>query len=397
MSNYDILLMSVKNIFRNKLKFILTMISICIGITSIMIITTVSDIGKKIIDDELDSMGIDGLSISNKYSDIESVLSLEVISSIENNFEQIDYVMPILSDMGTYSSSTSEGQAVIFGVDNTLYDTLKVKSLYGKCFSQNDVEYARNVCIIDENLANTLYKRSNIIGKEISLNLNGNKEYFEIIGVISDQKALVDSVMGENSPSFIYIPYTVALDMANEKNLSQIAIRASADADLNELKEDLEYFTSKKRDLEDKIDVQNISSYMESISNVTLIVGLLLGFVASISLVVASIGVSNIMFSSAVERKKEIGIYMALGAKANTISKIFLAESVLICLFSGVIGVIIGVISIFTVSQIINVEFYINVKYIIIVFAISILCGIISGIAPAIKASKLNPIDVLRE
>lgn len=395
MSNLDILLLAIKNIFKNKLKFALTMVSIVIGVTSVVIITTVSDFGQQLISQEFESMGIDGLAISSKYSD--SVLSVDLAKTIEQNFAEISEAMPIISKIGTFETYTKSGQAIILGVDNSLYETLKITSLYGTCFTSSDINLQKKVCVIDEDLAQLLYGRSNIIGKEIYLTIDGNLEKFEICAIISNQTALIDSFMGENSPNLIYIPYTIMQTITNTQSVSQIAIRATDDSDLEQVKDDLEYFLSKKREIDNNFEIQNINSYMENINNITFFIALILAFIGSISLIVATIGVTNMMFCSAIERKKEIGIYMALGAKSSVISKIFLAESVLICLFSGALGVIMGIISAFYIAKSININFYININYVAIIFAISILSGIISGIAPAIKASHLNPIDVLRE
>lgn len=392
MSNKDILLLAFKNIFRSKVKFLLTFFSICIGISSVMIITTVGDIGSSLINEKLNSMGIDGLFVSNKYE--ESVISTDLIEKLEKNFE-IEQIMPIISSFGTYSSSRESGQAVIWGVDESMYETLQISSLFGRCFAENEVKYAQNVAIIDENLAQTLYGRANVIGKTITLQISGKNQDFEIIGVISDQKELLDSFLGENSLSFIYIPYTIVQNITETTQISQIAIRSNSD--LQVLKNDLEYYFSKNQILDGNLEIQNISSYIEIISEIMKYLTLILSFVAGISMFVAGIGVLNIMLSSTIERKKEIGIYMAIGAMKNQVGKIFLAESVIICLFSGIFGAIIGLTAVFIATNALNLPFFINFRYVLVVEMISLFCGIFAGIIPAIKASRLNPIEILRE
>lgn len=395
MSNFDIILIAYKNILKNKIKFSLTMISILIGIISVVVISTISDIATQIINKEFTSMGIDGLAISTKYSNSTNYINVNLAENIEENFLEIEQAMPVLTKFGSYETSTKTGQALILGVDESLYETLRINSLFGECFTKNDVNLQKNYCVIDETLAQKLYSRSNIIGKEIFLSISGKIVKFEIIGIISSQTELISSFSNGYSPSLIYIPYTIVQNLTNTQEISQIAIRSQDNTDLEELKLDLENFLSRKTD--NNFEIQNISAYMDTINDITYYISLVLTCVGSISLVVATIGVTNMMFSSALERKKEIGIYMALGAKPSVISKIFLTESIFICLFSGALGVIIGLIAVFFIAYSLEIDFYVNFRYIYIIFILSILSGIISGIAPAIKASLLNPIDVLRD
>ncbi|MFI3115470.1 MAG: ABC transporter permease [Clostridia bacterium] len=392
MKNKDILFIALKNIFRNKIKFFLTSMSICIGVCSVIIITTIGNVGTTLIDEKLSSMGIDGLFVSNVYND--SVITMDLINTLEKSFE-IDEIMPIVSCFGSFAGSRVSGQSVIWGVDENLYDTLKIKSIDGRCFNQNDIKYAKKVAIIDENLANELYGRVNILGKNINITFSGISQDFEIIGVISDQKEIIDSFLGENSVSFIYVPYTVVQEISQNDEISQMAIRSSQN--LDELKARLEFYFSKNKNLDGMLEVQNISSYIDTISEIMKYLTIILSFVAGISMFVAGIGVLNIMLSSTIERKREIGIYMAIGARNSEIGKIFLVESIIICVFSGVFGALVGILTVFFCVSAFLVPFSINFKSILIVEIISLVCGIFAGIIPAIKASRLNPIDVLRE
>lgn len=392
MSNKDIFFLAFRNILSNKMKFFLTSISICIGICSVMIITTVGDIGSALINEKLNAMGIDGLYVSTRYNDV--FLDQELIKTIENMFE-IEEIMPIISNFSTITTNRYNGKAMTFGVDHTLYDTLQITSLEGRCFTESEVKLAEKVSIIDENLANDLYGRTNVIGKNISLTFNGVSQEFEIIGVISNQKELVDSFLGDDFMSFVYIPYTVSQNSNQNDEISQIAIRASSNLDT--LKNDLEFYFSKQQELDGMLKVQNISSYIEIISDITRYLTIILSFVAGIGVIVAGIGVLNSMLSSTIERKKEIGVYMALGAENSQVGKIFLVECVIICLFSGVIGAIIGISIVFIGVKLVDLPFFINYKFILIIEGISFLCGILAGIIPAVKASRLNPIDILRE
>lgn len=392
MSNLDIVIIALKNIKRNKVKFLLTCLSICVGISSVMIITTIGDIGKTLINTEVSSMGIDGLSITSKYSSVD--LNIDLIEKINNNFEIVS-AMPVVSTFASYDSKTENSQAVLWGVDDSLYQTLQVNHLFGEEFSQNDVNFSSKVAIIDETTANNIYKRTNVVGKEIMVSIDGKNEYFEIKAVISDQKAMLDSFFGEYSPSFIYIPYTLLQNIKGKSDLSQVAIRA--DGDLEELKENIEYYIDKNEKYSGNLSVQNISSYLDEIGNITGYVTIVLAFIAGISMIVAGIGVLNMMLSSTIERKKEIGIYMALGASNKNVGKIFLAESIGICLFSGILGVIIGLLTVYIGTILLGISFSINLKSIIIIEITSGVCGVVAGIIPAVKASKMNPIDVLRE
>ncbi len=391
MTNKDLFFISFKNILRNKVKFLLIIISICIGITSVTIISSIGNIASKIIDKELSALGIDGISIIDTSD--ENILNEEIFNIFYEKFDT-DIMMPMKNSVGSYSSTRAYGTAFFFGVYEQVEELLKLEILHGRSFNKSDISTESDVAIISVNLANDIYARDNIIGKYLSLSINGVRKDFEIVGIVENQTNLMPS-FGTSSATIIYVPATTLAKYTENSAFDQIAIRTSGD--LAVLEEEIEYYISKNSLLDGNFSVQNISSYIDIISNITLYVTILLTFIAGISMVVAGISVTNIILSSTIERKKEIGIYLALGAKKSEVLKIFLLESVIICLFSGVLGAIIGVLVVMIIVSSLGFEFYLSYETLISVILVSLFCGIISGVFPGLKASNLNPIDVLRE
>jgi putative ABC transport system permease protein len=263
--------------------------------------------------------------------------------------------------------------------------------------TKKDIINKNKYVIVDKTLAQKAYKRDNIINKEILLYVNNVPQYFKIIGVIEGQNTGIKGIYNEQIPDFLYIPYTTASYIKNSDNIDQIFIKTSKDKDSEKLKKQISYFLTKKNNGENLFDIQNMNSYKEKINIIIKQITLLLSFIAAISLIVAGVGVVNIMLSIVSERKKEIGICKAIGANNSQIALLFLTEALIISIIGGIVGIILGGGLSVLLLTILKIQIIIKSSSIILSQLIAILTGVLFGIIPAIKASRLNPIDAFKE
>lgn len=388
MESIRVILNSIKS---QKFRSFLTVLGISIGTFSVVLIGTISDIGKSVINNELDSIGVNGLSITNS-SDNTDDLSLEVLYAIKSSDMVLD-VTPITFSYSNVESKGSKKSAVVMGVDYNAEKIISLNLLHGKLIGKSDVKGAKQVCVVDEAFAREIYKRSNIVGKKVWVDLDGREIECEVIGVVKTGGNIIQSMIESYAPGFVYIPYTTKQLYTGSDKFDQIAVRLKNGEDAGVAKDTL------LKDLRNKplaLRVDNLSGYKEEFNIILNGVSAILGVIAGISLIVAGLSIMTVMMVSVNERTKEIGIKKSIGASSGRIVREFILEAFLLSLIGGSIGAVGGSLLGIIASFFIGTGVIINIKLIIgtVIFAISI--GIIFGVYPAIKASKLRPADALR-
>ena len=257
----------------------------------------------------------------------------------------------------------------------------------GRLLSPIDLENNSKVCLLGNDIATTLFSLSNPVGQ--SIRIDGDN--YTVIGVLT----AVGSSMGSNVDEMIMIPFTTAKYLGSDTSINNLYIKVTDKNKIEQATSTIEnYITSSLGITTDDFNVSSQDSMIDTMDSVTNTLSLLLGGIASISLIVGGIGVMNVMLVSVTERTKEIGIRKALGAKRSDILMQFLIEALVLCLLGGIIGVLFGI-GIGLVLGKMGYSFSPGTGIVIIAFLSSALIGTIFGIFPANKASKLNPIDAL--
>ena len=394
MSFSDLILMSLKNIIRGKLRTVLTVIAISIGIASVILLTVVGESGKKLINDKLEKIGLDGIMVfSGEYEGLTPADG----ERIKKRVSEVALTMPFATSIGFYSvRGTSSYTAVILGVDSNLPNFMSLDLLHGRLFTENECSAGKKVCVVDKEFALEEFKRTNIVGKTVLLK-NGNvREEFEIIGVADSSFSDITGLIGIRIPFFIYVPYA-ALGYDEDTSIGQLAIKVKSSEDPSVVKAKVASVLKKTNSNGKYFQVENISEYRNEFGYILNIVTLVLSLTAAVSLLVAGIGIMNSMLANVNDRRAEIGICKAIGASKGQIAMIVLCEAVVLSIIGGISGAAAGLAITFAAGQISGIAPQISLYGIMIPSAITIFIGLSSGLMPALKAARLMPVAAIRK
>lgn len=394
MRRFDCVRLAAGNVFRHGLRAGLCVVSVAIGILSVTLISAMGETGRQVVSEQLDTLGISGLSVYIKDKKSGQALPAFAAQDIGESIPEVSAALPVLTRVGKWRTDRGSGAAVVWGVGDSFGRTLKVELLAGRLPSAQDIKYSARVAVVDENLAKSLYKRTNIVGKNVKISINGQEDNYKVIGVIRPQTGAAGAFLGASMPAFLYVPYTVVTDSGT---VDQIMLRLSDKADIDAVGKRVKRYLEGPGGLKGEVTVANMSGYLGTVKAIASILAFIFSFVAGISLFVAAVGVASSMLSAASERRREIGIYMALGATRGEILTLFLLESVFICGTGGLLGGGIGIALLQLGVWLTGFSLQAGWGSAAAALFSSMLCGALAGVFPALRAAHMNPIDALRQ
>lgn len=382
---------TLKCLFENKLRFSLTVLSISVGVISVLIVNSVSNYGVTAVSSELDSLGMNGLIVTSESSNAK--LTDEEVSKI-SKLDGVEEVAPVtINTSKVYGNAEMEDTStMIWGIDDRASNVVSFELLYGRLINKGDIKSNSKVCILDQSLAVELYGKENIVGKTVKLLCNSTVEDFDVVGVVKTGKGIMQSLMGNYFPAFLYVPYT---SFENSPNYNQFFLKINDSKSSEEITALVEAELNGRKGSENYA-VTDLATQKGSLDSMLNIVTLILTVIGAISLFVSGISIMNIMLISVNERTKEIGIKKSIGATNKDIMLDFLTESIIIAVIGTVLGIIFSITIVKIAAIVFDLDIYIQITTIIYTVCISVVLGIVFGIFPAYKASKFKPVEALR-
>lgn len=395
------------NVFANKMRTFLTMLGIIIGISSVIMITSIGVGIKSMMNKEFSKIGSNLIFVYLNYWD-ENVkdtdyLTLEDIDLVKTH-PNLDFVAPIAEQNAKVKLRNNNLQVCnLTGTTSEYKKQGGMELAYGRFLNNSDNISGSNVAIIDELLAKQIFGYTNVVGKTIEIELEDFDDFLTIVGVI---KSSDGEIVSSHSSIEVFVPIKKVFEYSqddNEDTFTQFYAGLKDTNKINETCDDIIKLLSISHNTNESAYLTE--SYQNQVSIITKSINAItafISFVAAISLLVGGIGVMNIMLVTVTERTKEIGIRKSLGATNSNIRTQFLIEAIILSLTGGFIGVVFGYLGSLLVGIIISlvaqIEFVpmLSAFVVILVVIISTSIGIIFGVYPAMKAAKLDPIDALR-
>ena len=401
-STFKIAVLSLKT---NKMRSCLTSLGIIIGVAAVIVMLAIGTGASTKVTKDMESMGSNLLTVRSASANQGGVrqgagsrptLTLKDAIAINRLARGVEAVAPV----------SNQNQQIIYGNQNwstTVYGTtgkyLGIKAyeiLIGRNFTAEDIKNSTKVAIIGSTVSSELFGDVNPVGK--TLRIGGVP--FRVIAVLKTK--------GSSGPfdndDLIFIPITTAqkkvFGVYFPGTVNMIVVKSQTPELMEYTEEDINEILIKRHNIganqEKDFEIRNSAEFQERLKSTVKTFSILLGSIASVSLLVGGIGIMNIMLVSVTERTREIGIRMAIGARSSDIRKQFLIEALLLAIIGGLIGVVAGVLTSFLVTKFSDLTAEITPFSIILSLSFSAIVGVLFGFYPAYKASLLNPIDALR-
>ena len=370
----------------------LTMLGIIIGVASVIILVSLVNAYMSYMTESFASLGTNQISVNMINLSSRSVSVDEMYEFYEEHTDLFDHMTPMVSVSTTVKhSSDTMSSTSVSGVSE---DYLAIKDydlVQGRNIQYSDITSRQKVCVIGYYVASELYGSPE---KAIDETIKIGGYAYRVVGVVERQDE--DSLDDGGTDDFVWLPYSCAIKMARNANINNYTFTImdlTTASEATALIESFLYETFKDDDL---YNVTAMSEMLDSLNSMIAMVSAGLGGIAGISLLVAGVGVMNIMLVSVTERTREIGIRKALGARKSVILQQFVIEAAVQSAMGGIIGIIIGSIATTTVGKLAGLNATPTPMAVIVSFSVSVAIGLFFGYMPARRAASLNPIDALR-
>ena len=397
---------ALRAIKANKMRSILTCLGIIIGVAAVIVMLSVGNGAQISIQNEMKSMGANIVIIRSGVAKSsgargghgsQPTMKKADGDAIEEKIESIKLAAPVLEETAQIVYGNANWSTGVTGTDNRFFEIKEWPLAYGRKFSETDTKNASKVAILGQTVVNELFGDVDPLGKTIRI----KGIPFQIIGVL---KKRGQSGHGQDQDDVIYIPISTAqkkvMGITFPDQVRMIMLQAVDAESTYTSQEEIRILLRQRHNLgankDDDFVIMNLTQMMEMMESSTKVMTILLGAIASISLLVGGIGIMNIMLVSVTERTREIGIRMAIGAKSWDIRWQFLTEALVLSLIGGFVGVMCGLVGSVVVGIFTSLPAKVSLIYVLLPFSFAGFVGLFFGFYPAYKASLMNPIMALR-
>ena len=386
----------------NKTRSGLTMLGIIIGVTSVILLVSIGSGLRTYVTQQLEGLGANSLFVFPGEIEIApggggggggtpgagvaaSKFTFEHVRQLQREGRTIKTVMAYTENNGTMRYKGKTHVTQVAGVGPEYQKVRDQKVILGTFFTPSQYNSAKKVAVLGKSVAEELFGQESPIGKKISV----SEQNYTVLGVLEEKGAFGSIDMDDQ----VFIPATTAIQQFDMEYVQSLWIQSLSSETVPETKKEVEQILSRTLK-DDEFSVLDTKSILGVISSILGVLTAALAGIAAISLVVGGIGIMNIMLVSVTERTREIGLRKAVGATPQAILTQFVIEAVILSFLGGAIGIFLGVMGSLAIGHFFTTS--ITLWSICLAFGVSALVGIIFGVAPAAKASRLNPIDALR-
>lgn len=397
----DLLKSSIRSVLKNKSRTILTSLGVIIGVTSVILLTSIGNGLKIYVNQQFESLGSNtvfvspgkifndngGFSSQGNSTYITTSFTDRDLNKIKRGLK-LDLIMPLKTVSVEIKSSSSQKDAAIIGT-NYQYgpnNNSAPSTGNGRWFTKEEEDKNSDVAILGYQIATDLFPKGNALGKKIVI----NGKNLKVIGV-NDKKG--GSFGGPSFDDYVYVPFGIAASIAGDEKIQEMVIKVPDKTQIETYKEKTKNILLDRYD-KDAFTVYDSAQLLNSINAIISTLTIALTGIAAISLVVGGIGIMNIMLVTVSERTREIGLRKAIGAYPRAILIQFLFEAVILSGLGGLVGITLGALGTSAINSFFPAK--ITLGSVTLAFTVSFLVGIVFGVAPARKASKLSPIEALR-
>jgi putative ABC transport system permease protein len=378
--------LALNRIWATKVRSLLTMLGVVIGVAAIVALTSIVDGASQGINKSLATLGTNQLNITAMAPDALTELDANALAELEN----VSVMFVQSQNEGTIATGDTRVTARLVGVSSKYFEAVKPEIALGSYLSSSSFAQTAKDVVFGADAANDVGITADMLGQTVKL----NGQDFRLVGVLDDQA-------GFGTSGRVYVTLDSARKLFSQyPYVSSIVIQANTPEQVDALQVTADSLLRERyglgADTEARYTITNQASLIAAVSSITDTLGLLLTGIAAISLIVGGIGIMNIMLVSVRERTREIGVRRAIGAKQSNILTQFLIEAIVLSLAGGVIGLILGQIAAFFLAILGDWVFAIRLDTVLLALGFSLLVGVVFGVWPARTAAKLEPIDALR-
>ena len=389
---YQSFKMAVKAIAGNKMRSFLTILGVVIGVVAIVVLVSIGQGANSSVVESIEGMGTN-LITANINARRMNPIDLDSLNELALN-EAISYVAPISSVSGTVKAGAATYDDGVVQGTTPGYESIRNWTVAeGRFLQQPDIDNRSFVAVIGSEAATEMYGTTHAVGETFSL----NGYTLTVVGVL----AQVGSSASGSNDNQILIPFSLAQRLSNQTSISSFYVSAASSSQVEQAQAAVESYLEKAftnyntNSFGTQYSVFNQSEMLSTLSETTNTLTLMLGGIAAISLLVGGIGIMNIMLVSVSERTREIGIRKAIGAARGNILMQFLIESLVVSLMGGLLGLAISVAAVKALAPVLQMTLTIPVNVAWMAIGFSVFIGVVFGMYPANKASKLRPIEAL--